>query len=119
LALFESRGRGTEGKLNSELVVVGETSDSNVLLVSLAIKNDLFGLLAGALGALEGCFNDISKRSLIRSQNGTFRTAPRTKGLFLSSRYAPTPRFILLGFLSALKASVTPRMGSCDMWQGV
>ena len=30
----------------------------------------------------------------------------------MSSLYAPTPRFIFLGLLSLLKASVTPRMAS-------
>lgn len=38
----------------------------------------------------------------------TFFTLGRTYGLPFSSRYAPTPRLILRGSLSALKASVTP-----------
>nr|SVE74488.1 EOG090X0F73 [Daphnia barbata] len=33
-------------------------------------------------------------------------------GLPLSSRYAPTPKFIFLGFVSRLNASVTPKIGS-------
>lgn len=42
----------------------------------------------------------------------TLRTQFRTYGFPLSSRYAPTPRFIFLELVSRLKASVTPRMGS-------
>lgn len=42
----------------------------------------------------------------------TLRTQFKTYGFPLSSRYAPTPRFIFLLLVSRLKASVTPRMGS-------
>ena len=40
--------------------------------------------------------------------SSAFLTAFRTYGLPFSSRYAPTPRLILRGSLSALNASVTP-----------
>ena len=40
--------------------------------------------------------------------SSAFLTALRTYGLPLLSRYAPTPRLILRGSLSALNASVTP-----------
>lgn len=50
--------------------------------------------------------------SALTSRASAFLTDERTKGLPLSSRYAPTPRLILRGLLSALKASVTPRIGS-------
>ena len=43
--------------------------------------------------------------------SSAFLTALRTYGLPLLSRYAPTPRLILRGSLSALNASVTPGDG--------
>lgn len=44
--------------------------------------------------------------------SSALRTEGRTKGLLLSSRYAPTPRFTLFGFSQRLKASEIPSMGS-------
>ena len=44
--------------------------------------------------------------------NSTFLTDGKTKGFPLSSLYAPTPKFILLGFVSLLNASLTPKIGS-------
>lgn len=55
---------------------------------------------------------NVSKYGLQPLGGYTFRTQLSTKGLPWSSLYAPTPRFIFLGLLSLLKASVTPRMGS-------
>ena len=43
-----------------------------------------------------------------------FLTAFRTYGLPLLSRYAPTPRLILRGSLSALNASVTPKKPAAE-----
>ena len=39
-------------------------------------------------------------------RDGTFMTTGRTQGLLLSSLYAPTPRSILLGWVSALHAAL-------------
>lgn len=40
----------------------------------------------------------------------TFLTTGRTQGLFLSSRYAPTPRLTLFGNVSSLYAAVNLKM---------
>ena len=42
----------------------------------------------------------------------TFLTDGKMYGFPLSSLYAPTPKLIFFGLLSALNASVTPRIGS-------
>ena len=44
--------------------------------------------------------------------SSAFLTEGSTNGFPASSRYAPTPRFILLGLESFLKASFTPMMAS-------
>lgn len=49
---------------------------------------------------------------VVEQKTHTLRTQLRTYGLPLSSLYAPTPRFIFFEFVSRLKASVTPKMGS-------
>ena len=50
--------------------------------------------------------------NVVGHQLQTFLTDGKMKGFPVSSRYAPTPRFIFFGFVSFLKASVTPRIAS-------
>jgi hypothetical protein len=53
----------------------------------------------------------LSNASIFTQLSLTF-TEGSTYGFPLSSRYAPTPKLIFLGLLSALNASVTPRIAS-------